>query len=110
MDRFSEAFAAVVDLALALGADPLHRHPGCWECRVDGSWHVAVNGHPDPRRSAAGDEVRPFSAVVTFGGWPAAVLSPAGGVFVAGTAASEGGFIAAVRARLAREKGVPGGS
>lgn len=98
---FSEAYCAVVDLGLALGAQPLHRHPACWECQVDEQWRVSMNGHRNPQKTTTGHEVPPFECLVEFNGFPAGLLSPFDGVIAAGAAANEDAFITAVKARTA---------
>jgi hypothetical protein len=99
--RGSVAFDLIAQIAIALGAAPLHmKHAGCWECDIDGTWWVAVNGHTEPRKCTRGFEVPPYEAYVEFNGWPAAVIHPYGGGIVAGAAANEDMLIEALRKRL----------
>ena len=98
-----DAFFAIADLSNALGAGPLNKHPGCWAHQVDEQWHIEVNGHTVPMRTADGCcELQPFHAAILFNGWPAGIINPRGGTIAAGEAANEDAFIAAVRAATLR--------
>jgi hypothetical protein len=93
------AFMAIVDLALASGADPLNKHTACWEHQIDDRWWVAVNGHAEPKLSSHSNiPVNPFEAYVEYNGWPAFVLNPYGGHGAAGSLANEDTLIAALKA------------
>lgn len=92
----SEAFTRVCDLALALGVKSIKDLPGCWEYQVDEHWWIAVNGHNGATRCAKGADVPPFRCYVEFNGWPAGIIDPYGGTIVAGEAANEDAFIAAL--------------
>lgn len=91
----SEAFDAIVGLALALGAAPLNRYPGAWEHQVDPTWKIAVNAHWEPA-TVDGLVIPGFHAAIWYNGWPAGLLSPRGGVIAAGEGANEDSFIAAL--------------
>jgi len=93
----SEAFAAIAELALSLGASRICDLPGCWEHQIDAQWWVSVNGHRDPCRDSRGHDVPGFTAFLEYAGWPAGLIDPRGGVIAAGGAANEGTFIEAVR-------------
>lgn len=97
--NISEAFMLIADLADKDDAAPVNKHPGCWE-RAVGKWHISVNGHREPRKNAEGMEVPPFSAVLTFNGWPAGIIDPSGGVIAAGAVANEDTFIEALKTEL----------
>lgn len=101
----SLAFSLIADLALAMNAHPLNKHPGCWTHAVDAHWWIAVNGHSEPKPvvSSAGctPTVEPFECYVEFNGWPAGVLNPFDGILVAGKCANEDAFCAALTAAIA---------
>ena len=99
---YSEAFVLLAELAAKLGATPLNQHPGCWEHEL-GPWHFAINAHREDRVARDGATVPPFHALVTWEGWPAALMSPRGGVVLAGRdgVSAEGDLIAALREALA---------
>lgn len=100
-----EAYAVLAELGITLGAAPLNKHPACWECQIDRQWRVAVNGHHEPRHcSFSNVAIDPFHCYIEFNGWPAGIMTPAGGTIAAGAAANEDTFIAAMRARLEQEK------
>lgn len=96
-DQVSEAFVLLAELALAEGvADtPL----GIWERAFD-PWHVSLNRDNIARKNVRGLEVPPYSAMVTFNGWPAGIIDPRGGILAAGAAANEDTFIAAIKEQL----------
>lgn len=94
----SEAFAEVCGLALRLGARSIKDLPGCWEHQIDAQWWVALNGHNEPIKCSSGVEVPPYTMYVMYNGWPAGLISPAGGTMAAGAAANEDTFIAVVKA------------
>lgn len=101
MTDVPEVFALVVELGLALGAHPLTRHAGPWECDVGGGYRVAVNGHPEPRPTAGGFVLRPYTVYVEFEGWPFAVVDANGGAVVGADWAA---LAAALRDAIARAK------
>lgn len=90
---------AVSDFAIAVGAAPINKHPGCWEHKVDERWWLSANGHRVPVTNSRGVKVQPFHVYVEFNGWPAGVFSPYGGEFAAGSTANEATFIAALGQR-----------
>lgn len=98
-DRYSEAFALIADLGIATGAAPLTKHAGCWEHDLGDGWHLAVNGHRETMKTAAGGEVPFGHALVTRNGWPLAILHPRGGEVVSGQDA-EDALIGKLRAAL----------
>ena len=100
-ESFSEAFALIADLGIKLGAVPLaQKHAACWEHDVDAQWHIAVNGHREPKKSRDGMDVPPFTAAVSFNGWPAGLINPREGIIAAGAAANEDAFLAALKKAL----------
>jgi hypothetical protein len=101
--QLSEAFCRLAELASALGVKSINKLPACWEVQVDGRWWVAMNGHGEAVKASDGADVPPYSAWITFNGWPAGVLSPVGGVIAAGSAANEDTFIDALKVRIATE-------
>jgi hypothetical protein len=93
----------VAELAMADGAAPINRLPGCWARRVDDHWEIVVNGHDRPVEHG-GVEVPPYTCVVKFDGWPAGVVDPAGGIVAAGEAANEEALIAALKRAVEEAK------
>jgi hypothetical protein len=104
--KISLAFARIADLCIALDQAPLPRHPECWECQVDKTWWIAVNGHSENRTNSHGASVPPFNAVVEYNGWPAGLMDPYGGCIAAGDGANEDAFITALEAAIASAKSV----
>ena len=102
--RITAAFAAVVELALALDVGKLDELDGCWEHQVDDAWHISLNGHNREWRDSGGVELPPFACYVSFNGWPAGIVAPCGGALAVGEAANEQAFIAAVKAAAERAK------
>jgi hypothetical protein len=102
---YTEAFAVIAALAEALDVRAINQLPGCWEHQVDDRWWIAVNGHAEQTSCSHGAAVPAYGAYVEFNEWPAAVFTPVGGEFVAGTAANEEAFIAAVKAATERARG-----
>lgn len=101
VENIPEAFAAVVELGLALGAAPLNKFHACWECDIDDQWHISFNGHRETKKSRDGLNVPAFTLCVTFNGFPAGLIDPRGGVLAAGEAANEETFLAAVAKKRA---------
>jgi hypothetical protein len=97
-----EAFSLLAELAMKDGADkqPLAQF---WE-RDIGRWHVSLNRENISRKNEAGDDVPPYTAVVTFNGWPAGMIDPRGGIIAAGAAANEDTFIAAIKEQLSNSQ------
>lgn len=91
-----EAFALIADLASRRGVSRINQLPGCYEFALPDGWEVSVNGHREPRKNIHGDPVPPFHALVQRHGWPALLMSPAGGEVLGD--ATEDDFIAALRA------------
>jgi hypothetical protein len=102
MHRVSEAFAAILALANAMGARNINALPACWEVQLDDEWHIAVNGHDAPMRDSTGFDVPPYHVSVHYNGFPAGVFGVAGGIIAAGDVANETTLIAAVEAAAAR--------
>ncbi len=96
----SLAFAKLVELGLALGFKSVSQLDGCAEFAIDDQWWCALNGHRERTKCTRGAEVPSFHAYVEFNGWPAGVISPRGGEFVAGAAANEDAFIAALESAI----------
>lgn len=90
------AMAKVCELGLAVGAAPLNKREGCWECQVDQRWWLAMNGHHEDQTIATGEVVKPFTCYIKYNGWPAGVLDFGGGIIAAGEGANEDTFIAAL--------------
>ena len=97
-----EVYAAVVELALRLGAKDIFKLAGCWEHQIDAQWWCAVNGHAEATRSSHGASVPPFCLVVEYNGWPAGLIDPGGGVIAAGEGANEATLLEALRVAAAR--------
>lgn len=96
----SVAFSLIADLAIARNLHPLNKHPDCCEIVVDEHWTLAMNGHREPRKYKD-VTVDPFTAYVEWCGWPAGVLLPTGGGWIAaGSAANEDALIAALKKAL----------
>ena len=53
----------------------------------DRGWHVALNPTNEPV-----DDLQPFSASVSWNGWPAGLIDPRGGIIAAGELANEETF------------------
>jgi hypothetical protein len=75
----SEAFMAIIDWAISLGAIDIKDLPGCWEHGL-GDFHVAINGHGVPMTSSNEMAVEPYGALVTRNGWPYALLNAWNGI------------------------------
>lgn len=89
----------IFNLAESKGAAPINKHPGCWECRLDEHWLVAMNGHPEPMETQLCPSpvtVQPFTVYVEFNGWPAGVFNMYSGEFAAGSMANLDAFQAAL--------------
>lgn len=109
--QVTEAFTALAELALALGASPLNKHPACWECQIDHRWRIAINGHREPKLcSFSNVALNTLQCYIEFNGRLVGSMSPIGGVIATGDAANEDTFITAVRARLVREKALTRGT
>lgn len=98
----SEAFILIVQLATTLGARAIAELDGCWEHVVDDNWHIAINGHREPAKCSTGEDVPPFACYVQWNGWPAGLITPAGGTIAAGEAANEDTLIDALKAAIAK--------
>lgn len=98
-EQLCEAMVKISELASALGVVNIKALPGCWQHKVDDQWEFAVNGHSEPV-DYEGTPILPYSAFVKFNGWPAGVVTPFGGEFVAGEAANEDTFLAALTAAI----------
>lgn len=95
----------IIELAAAMKVVLINQLRGCWEVQVDNLWWFAVNGHTEPMLCSRSDiPIDPFNAYVMFNGWPAFILSPAGGCGAAGEAANEDTLIAALQAATERAK------
>jgi hypothetical protein len=101
-----EVMVEIVEAALRLGHASIKDLPGCCEFEA-GEWWVAVNGHEQPQRCSRGARVPGFHAYVEFNGWPAGLVSAAGGTLAAGTAANEASLLAALRAVQAPQEPRP---
>ena len=100
-DTVVEAFYILAKLCEALDEAPLNKHNDCWECVIDKSWKIAVNGHQEPKKCSLTDiPIDPFHCYVEYNGWPVGILNPYGGTIVASKRANENTFIEAVRERI----------
>ena len=103
-EEISEIFAEIMAYAEALGVSRLNQRPGLWRQQLDDDWVFWVNPHASRIPADRGPEVAPYHCYVEFRGWPAGVVSPAGGEFAAGEAANEDTFLAALRAATERAR------
>jgi hypothetical protein len=99
-NRIAEAFNQLAELAHALGATPLNKHPGCWT-HTFGKWEIKVNAHREEL-----EKVPPFHALVSWQGMPALLLWPSGGITI-GAGDPEGDFIIACNAEIERVREMP---
>jgi hypothetical protein len=99
-----EAFAKIAALGCALGVRDINKLPGCWEHQVDKQWWISLNGHKETIKNSDDFDVPPFHAAIKYNGWPAGLISPAGGVIAAGSRANENTFIAALEAATEQAK------
>jgi hypothetical protein len=95
-ERISEAFLAIVDWATSLGAIDIKSLPGCWEHDL-GEFHIAINGHAEEIACSTGMEVEPYGALVSYNGWPYALLNAHSGIILAETPNAEDRLIDALR-------------
>jgi hypothetical protein len=95
-----EVLDAVIRLHKAMEAKPLADIPECWEVEIDDRWFIAANGHTEKIRCSKGVTVDPFYFYVEFNGWPAGMVSPAGGEFAAGAEANTDTFIKAINEKI----------
>lgn len=109
MNPLSEVWALVCELALALGHRQLNQRPGCWRHELadpnGGTWAFTLNPHDTPK--LIGDTATtlpPFHLFVEWNGFPAGIVSPAGGVIAAGARANEDTCIAALKAATEQAK------
>ena len=94
-----DTFTLLAEVALkslaAAGYANLKEAGELHEFDVNEAWHVRMNGDLE-------DDAQPkWSALVSYHGWPAGLLSPAGGMIAAGTGANEDAFRAALKEALA---------
>lgn len=72
-------------MAMYTGAKNLNAHPGLWEKKIDDTWHIKCNGHPEDLGGVPG-----LSWYIEYNGWPAGVMSVLGeGVLCAGEGGNE---------------------
>ena len=94
----SAVFSLVADLAIAVGAAPINRLPGCWVHNLGEGWIVAVNGHPTTQEW--GDTpIAPYHVVAQCRGWPVGLFGPYSGTLIGGVSA-EDELIALLRRRV----------
>lgn len=98
-DRVSDAFTALMDLALALGHREISKLPGLCTFEVDEHWKVSINGHKEEIDHIPAYHVMPF-----WNGFPAGIFGPSGGIIAAGELANEDTFIEACQKRLQKIK------
>jgi hypothetical protein len=107
MPPVCELAASIANLALALDAHPLNKHPMCWTHQIDEHWFVAMNGHTEPRRvegapNRMGYTVEPFHIALWYNGWLAASFNISGKGFICrGEAANEDTALEAINRKLA---------
>lgn len=99
MMKITRAFAMIGELAGVLNVTKINELPGLWEHQIDDLWLIKVNGHDKEV-----EHVPPFSAYITFNGWPAGVIDPFGGCIVASDHCNEDSFISAIGAAIERAK------
>lgn len=93
-EQYAEAFIELVNAGVRMGVENIKDMPGCWENGdPNDGWFVALNGHKEKVKCSAGVEVEPYTAYVSWNGWPAGILGPNGGVVAAGEVANEDAFI-----------------
>lgn len=96
--RISEAFMALAERCGREFGTPLPKQL----LRIgnpDRGWAAMLNP-----TDAAIDGVEPFSAHLTWGGFPAGIIDPAGGVIAAGEAANEDTFCEWLKSDLALDE------
>ncbi len=101
--QYSEVFILVCELAEALGATPLNKHPGCWETSI-GDWHFAINAHDTTAKTAEGADLPPVHLYVSFKGMPCMVLTPIGGIALGQSGEAEADLIPVLREALAKAR------
>lgn len=107
IDSLDRVWQSVCTLAAVEGAAPLNAHEGCWCCKIDERWAIAVNGHDRDESIPKGSsifplgvaKVLPFHMYVEFNGWPAGMLHPYGGSIAAGELANLSTLAAALEAK-----------
>ena len=92
----------IIDLAEALKVIPINAHPDCWECKIDKRWTIAVNGHREPKMWND-IVIQPFHVYVEYNGFPAGIISSAGGIIAAGSLANEKTLMEAINKRIKDE-------
>ena len=81
------AFMGICALGIKDGIAPIPELPDRTYRRTIGKWAVEL----------CSDD---YQAKVSFNGWPAGIIGPAGGIIAAGDAANEDSFIAAIEHEL----------
>ncbi len=97
MEQIAQAFDLIVKLHEALGLPSMKEMGTPWHYRVDDQWEFTVNGSGETV-----EMIPPYTAALTFNGWPAGLLNPYGGVMAAGTVANEDALIAALKQAIQR--------
>ena len=79
--KISVVFDLIARLAIKRGAAPLpKKYPGkCWETDIGAEWWIALNGNQCPVLCSRGIEVPAFTCYGEKNGWPALLVTPAGG-------------------------------
>lgn len=103
----NKVFALACELGAAHGWENITMQDGCQELDVDGHWWFAINPHPHPTRCSRGYKMIPAGTIYfQFNGWPAGIVTSAGGLVACGQAANEETLIDALETAI-RKQGTP---
>ena len=96
---------SIIDLLTKLKVENIKELPGAWEHKIDDTWYIACNGHPEPVHCEPPGTMRAdipaYNFCVWYNGWLAALFHPqAGGCFAAGSGANVDTFVASVKAHI----------
>lgn len=94
-------FALACELGAALGWENISLDAGCREHQVNAHWWFAMNPHRTKMLCTKGIDVKPYSIYFEWDGWPAGMVTAAGGMFVQGIEANQDNLIAALKAAIA---------
>lgn len=101
VDDVAGIWDGLCTLAIQLKVEPMSQLPECWEHKLDEHWAFAVNGHNAPMQASrffpSPVVVPPFCLYVEFNGFPAGILNPYRGEFVAGILANAKKFRKALK-------------
>ncbi len=97
---YTELFAKIIELMLALKVTNIYELPGCYALQVDEKWRFALNGHKQSIMD--GDtEVPCYHACVWRGDFMVGIVGPYEGVLLAG---AEQDFMEALDKRIAESE------